>query len=879
MKSWNQTSKSLPRLLLLSALALPLPFLVTGCNNKPDSSEATSHITRAETYADQGQYRSALLEVRNAIQTDPNNVAHIERLAELYLDIGAYEQASELLQPWLEEHADSVALTLARAYVNQGKQLSATETLATYTPRSPEEQLEASLIRAEALRLSGDVPEALALFRSLSESNSSNVKAITGLARSHLDMNQTGQAIEAVEQWVAANGQHPAPLYWKGVAQYRENRLEVASETLTDAVAVIPSTDVFLPIRRNILTSLSRVLTEQGKITEAQVYNRILAENLDTGAQEQGDAVIAAIKDGNIEEAKATLRDMLKLDPDNEQVALMLGALTAGTGDLEEGTRLLTENLDPETTPTQFIRAATMAQIDTGDREQALRDLDRAIKARPNDNDLLAMHGILALSLPEHEEAGVASLSKAISNQPERVRLRLALAQHHIRKNQPEQALGQLRMAFTANPAEWNTTGTYLNLLIQQGETKEAEEIRDSLLNGYGDQPRAVLLASMADARMGNPAEATQRLETLVSEDPQLQAPKIALAMLYTQNGENDKAITQLLNAARITPDAIQPLQQAGQIYAQNHSLAELEQWLVGIGEENPELAQNADTLAALVNIREGDLQSARSLLEGWQNSESVTVRRATAQLLQAEAQAALRSGDYATARAKAAEAIALEPENLGYALMPAGIAQREEKYEEALTALDALEETFGNQPAIVLSRASVLSDTQGTTAAHNYLREQWETSGNTRLIPPLIKLASMENPESINGLTKDWLEAEPDSVAAHMARADWLMANNQEIVAATHYEQVLAQQPNNVAALNNLAWLLREDDTTRALEYASQARELAPNNAAVLDTYGWILHLQGNHQDALAVIEKALSLAPDNADIQSHLETVKGAM
>jgi tetratricopeptide (TPR) repeat protein len=434
-------------------------------------------------------------------------------------------------------------------------------------------------------------------------------------------------------------------------------------------------------------------------------------------------------------------------------------------------------------------------------------------------------------------------------------------------------------MAFTANPAEWNTTGTYLNLLIQQGETKEAEEIRDSLLNGYGDQPRAVLLASMADARMGNLAEATQRLEALVSEDPQLQAPKIALAMLYTQNGENDKAITQLLDAAKITPDAIQPLQQAGQIYAQNHSLAELEQWLVEIGEENPELAQNADTLAALVNIREGDLHSARSLLEGWQNSESVTVRRATAQLLQAEAQAALRSGDYPAARAKAAEAIALEPENLGYALMPAGIAQREEKYEEALTALDAVEETFGNQPAIVLSRASVLSDTQGTTAAHSYLREQWETSGNTRLIPPLIRLASTENPESINGLTNDWLEAEPDSVAAHMARADWLMANNQEIVAATHYEQVLAQQPNNVAALNNLAWLLRENDTTQALEYASQARELAPNNAAVLDTYGWILHLQGKHEDALDAIEQALSLAPDNADIKSHRDTVKGAM
>ena len=84
------------------------------------------------------------------------------------------------------------------------------------------------------------------------------------------------------------------------------------------------------------------------------------------------------------------LRDMRKLDPDNEQLALMLGTLSAGTGELEEGAELLSGNLDPETTPTRFIRASTMAQIDVGEREEALATLERAVKARPNDNDLLA---------------------------------------------------------------------------------------------------------------------------------------------------------------------------------------------------------------------------------------------------------------------------------------------------------------------------------------------------------------------------------------------------------------------------------------------------------------------------------------------------------
>ena len=173
MKPWKQTSRSLRQLLLLSALALPLPFLA-GCNNNTDTSEATSHITRAETYADQGQYRSALLEVQNAIQADPDNVEHIVRLAELYRTVGASEQASELLQPWLADHPQAVALPLSRAYVEQGKQLSATETLQAFSANSPEQQLQASLIRAEAMRLAGDAPEALALYRNLTESHGSN---------------------------------------------------------------------------------------------------------------------------------------------------------------------------------------------------------------------------------------------------------------------------------------------------------------------------------------------------------------------------------------------------------------------------------------------------------------------------------------------------------------------------------------------------------------------------------------------------------------------------------------------------------------------------------------------------------------------------------
>lgn len=871
-------TKSLPGLLLAGSLLLTAPLL-TGCGGGSDSSEALSHISRAETYSEQGQFRSALLEVKNAIQKDPNNVEHIARLSELYLKVGGAQEAADLLEPWLQEQPEAVALLLARAYVEQGKHLSATETLALQTPDSTEEQLEAALIRAESLRRSGEATEALASYNNLAESNPENTEVIAGILQTQMNLGQNAQAISTANDWLAENDQAPQVLYWKGLAQYRLNQLEQSSATLTDAVGLIPTSDMLLPIRRNVLTALSRVLTEQGQMAEAQVYNRVLAENQNTDARDQAAAAIEALKEDNFEEAKAILRDTLKLDPGNERVAMMLGAISAGTGELEEGAQLLTENLDPETTPTQFIRAATMAQIDTGDREAALKTLSRAIKARPNDNELLAMHGVLALSLPGHEDSGIASLSKAISQAPERVRFRLALAKHYLQDNKPEQALGQLRMAFTSNPSDWATTGTYLNVLIQQGEEQEAAEIRDSLINGYGNHPRAVMLASLTDTRLGNIDKATARLEKLVEEGPDQQAPKVALASLYAQSEKNDQAVELLIEAAAMTPDSIRPLQQAGRIYMQNHSPAETRTWLAEVAKTNPELERNADTLTALIDISEGNLKQARATLAQWKDTESATVVRVYSQLLLAEAQFAVDNKEWDQARAKAGEAIALEPDNLSFSLLTVRIAQMEGKLDDAFSALDAVEESHGQVSATMLMRARLLSQQKGPEAAYKYLSEKWQDTHDTQLMPALIGQAKAQDPSSLNTLTEDWLNEAPQNLAANLARAEWLMTNSRETEAATHYEQVLEQQANNVAALNNLAWILREEDSERAIKLAKQASELAPDSAATLDTYGWILHLTGKHKEAKPIVEKALTFAPDNEEIGAHLEAVKKAM
>lgn len=796
--------------LLAAMLVLPL---LTACGKQDASPDAASHMERAATYVAQGQYRSAILETRNAIQLEPASLSHRLTLVDLYMDIGAAKQAATLLEQVRGDHPHDTALPLARAYLRLRKHVSARETMAGFQPSTPEERLEADLIEGEILRQSGRPDEAEARFAPLVTAHPANPEAMEGLLKSRLDLRQNARVIDTANDWLATHPANPGILYLKGIALYRSNQLEAATESLTEAVTAIPDADVLLPVRRQVLLALSKVLTEQGRISEAQVYNQLLAENADSEVDEQVRSAITAIEENRLDDAKTILQDVLKLNPENSRIGLLLGTVEAGTGDTEESVRLLDTYLDPETSPTPFIQAATAAQVDLGQREKAYGILARALQARPNDNDLLAMHGVLALSMAEHRQEGLASLSKAIANEPERVRLRLALARYYLSQQQTQQALGQLRMAFTTNPAEWAATGLYLKLLLANHEDQEAGEIRDSLLNGYGNQPEAVILASMADLQLGEADRAQARLEQLVADHPDNDAARQALAALYTRRGlgaEAEQAYLALARQAPRSPQAAGYLQRAAQAHRLVAPDTPVRDWLGELGRSHPELRDSTDALRILASVRQGQLESARRELSEHMGNESPLYRHVEGQLLMAESQQAGRDRNWQTALAKAAEARALAPDNRTYALLEVQLLGQQGRIPEALSALDALESTLGRQPDTLL------------------------------------------------------------------ARGTWLLQSGEEDAAAQQYQAVLEQAPDHVVALNNLAWILRERNAERALELAGRAAELAPDNADVLDTYAWILHLSGDHAQADHIIERAFALAPDNDQIKSHRSRIK---
>ena len=97
--------------------------------------------------------------------------------------------------------------------------------------------------------------------------------------------------------------------------------------------------------------------------------------------------------------------------------------------------------------------------------------------------------------------------------------------------------------------------------------------------------------------------------------------------------------------------------------------------------------------------------------------------------------------------------------------------------------------------------------------------------------------------------------------------RGDWDRAKQM-------YQKVLAIQPDNPVASNNMAYVMLQQggNVDMAFEMAQKARRQLPENASSADTLGWVFYHKHVYTSAIDLFREAVKKEPDNALFNYHL-------
>ena len=595
--------------------------------------------------------------------------------------------------------------------------------------------------------------------------------------------------------------------------------------------------------------------------TAAATARELLAQDAKTGREVAGDhrllgqALLGVDAQGEpkaLAEAAQELERAVKLDPADVAGAAQLAALAADR--LKQPTRanavLDTLLKTAPTTKTRLARVQHYARF--GPPEKARQEMDDALKAFPQDADLLLTAANSAL---DRNEVGIArqyldALPKDSQND---VRARLARGILEMREDRADEAIADWRQGLVL------TSGNDLDLsfrlawvLLQLGRVDEARPLMEQVrrLSG-GDKPSALsrYLDALALLQTKQPASALGILEdlrtTLEKGQGNLLAPLcMTIARCYETARDEPKALEAYRAAAAAQPRL-----------AEAHlSAARLMTSIAGPDAGAQELAEALKKIPDNPQILLG-LARARLLKQRWVDADEL-LKRAEKVAPGAPGLIVLRA-DHLAGTGRLDEAVKLvgraaqqvDRKNLALWLAYANGLARQGRFSDALQALEraAAPDAAGDRAAIRVARARLLQQAGRGRQARQELER--EVSG----LPPA------ERPELMKARV-ELLNLQGDRPAALAAMHQWsALAPEDPQPALALLDLALSTNdgPAAAAAIKALAAIHQGDGAYEFIGRAFEALRAAADPALAADARPARL------DEADRLVGKVLALAP----------------
>lgn len=882
-------------------LAIFLIVILSSCSGEKSAPE---YLAAAQSHHSSGNFRTALIEGRNAVRLEQENAVARALVGELEILVGsASNSEKELLSAVdLGTPESDVAHLLSQAYLLQGKheELVALST----SDLNPEHRAEVLSNQAESYFYTGNIAQADLLAQQALESDSDSPIALTTNARLNAAKGDFPRSRESLKKALAASENHSNAWELLGDVDRAEKKLEDAVSSYTKA---IEHRYKKLPVLLKRAQTNLQLGNEDATRADLDLIKGP-ASKLPAIALMKSEMLF---KEGNLLDAQTVLEEGLQNSPDSPALARSLAVTHLMLGNLG-----LAEQYGKQYQTAIYSDDALVLQsairLEQGRAEQAEQTLQALLEANRLDglgsrilvtsflkqgkvddaitamidfytrltlSNIETMPDLALLSPPAavmfDEILNIAVQANEDNDATEEF---LSAEQHALVdvvtalvSGDSESAKAEIARLSTINPQHIAIDNLKGRVHLSQNNFEAARVSFQKSVESEGSLTSSVLFLSLLDVNDEGTDSARERLTKELDYADGMLRERVLLTLANIEGvaGNTVAMVDWLQQAKNENKGAYFPsLALATHYFQINEPQRVLDTLssLTNIGKSNPQSVR----LMARAHLALEQFDEAKNLLNPF---VSYSPSEPEWRYLRAGAFAGL--GQTESLQSDLDAALRANPDHV-----PSLIAK---------TNLDIQNNRLGVAENQVARLDSMIPDSSTLSGIKERLEKQSSFNdsdaanvtpdASQEVIVAAKELWSQDRRDDAIDLMRDWIEKHPADVAVMLTLGNTYATLERSKDSIEQFNAVLSIEPKNYIALNNLAWQMRDQDPSAAIRHATDALEQAPDSISTLDTLAIIHYGQGNLEDAIKTFRKIQLLGTSNPTILFHGAQIEAAL
>ena len=869
--------------------ALAIAGLATAAHAGP----ADSYLQSAHDYEKARDFKSAEIQLRNALEADPGNGAVCIELAKVYLAQGNPNAAqAELYAAHTRGvHDVVIAPLMAQAMLGIGQ----FGDLLKNVPASNRPAKVESIVRTyRGLAFLG-LNETASAEQMLSDAERLDPNSIDpkiAHARLLLTQKKVDQAASEITAALAKAPHNSAALEMRGILYQMHGQIDQALGQFSAAISADPGNVRALLDRTQIELGRKQLDKAEADLKSAQAIAPGGALVLFMSAQLNALHGNYQAADDQLNKLRGVMNSMpqiyllaaevkLKLKqpamaedylnklvaqvPNDPRGYLLLGSLALAKHDYAKAQPLLehAHQIAPKDPRASTLLAQIYAQ--QGDIQKSKAMLDQAAASEPNNQKVQTADAVGQLAVGE-TQAGFAKLSAAFKGGAGDLSAGPPLVLQAIRSNRLDLAAPVAQALYKRDPSNLLYEQLLAVVFTGRHNYSQAEKLwRDVLAKKPSTAARNNL--AQVYVAMNRPADARKLFQDALQQNPNAVPEMIGLANVDIELKNYDDASKLLTRADGMSPKDPAAGLKLATVYALRKNLSAALTETKALQARFPNDPNVVDMLGRLY-LQSGDLASSAAIYQA-----AVSKFPKSPIFLQRQAAVFISQKQYAKAVAPVTQAVALDPAN-GHLKAELILSTFLAKGRDAALGIAESFAPAGTpkEPFGVLTAAPILEQTGHRADAIAMASGVQSKSGSGQVASLLGSLYTHDNNVAKGiAILESWTKDHSADKDPRYALAQLYSLVGKPDMAIAQYEWLNSQIPNNVTILNNLAWLYGQKHDPRAKATAQKALALAPQSPAVADTLGWILVNGHENVAALKYLKQASDGSPEVSEVQYH--------